>query len=268
MERSVPILPGDDLRIAKDYYVGKLGFTVLWEDTADGTSGIMGIEKGTIELTIDCPMSGHGREACVSLRVKSADDYYDEWRRAVTIEHPPRDETWGARTFSVIDPFGNTLFVIGPQPGTPSEETAADRIVALERTALDRWNNGDPSGFLEAYADDVTYFDPVTPARIDGHAAMADYYRPWTGKIDVPRYDMLNPRVIVDGNMALLTYNLVNYARDASGVEAPDSRWNSTTVYQLRGDAWKAVHSHWSFTRHPALQELAAGESERQGEQR
>jgi uncharacterized glyoxalase superfamily protein PhnB len=27
---------------------------------------------------------------------------------------PPRDEEWGGRTFDLVDPFGNTIFVIGP----------------------------------------------------------------------------------------------------------------------------------------------------------
>lgn len=113
-ERAVPILPGDDLAVAKEFYAGKLGFTVLYMATDDGTNGIMGLERGTIELTIDCPMSGHGRKACASLRVNSADDYYNEWRDKVDLPRAPVNEEWGARTFGFQDPFGNTLFVIGP----------------------------------------------------------------------------------------------------------------------------------------------------------
>ena len=60
MERAVPILPGDDLGVAKDFYT-KLGFDVVFEATDDGKSGIMGLERGTITLTVDCPMPGHGR---------------------------------------------------------------------------------------------------------------------------------------------------------------------------------------------------------------
>lgn len=116
VERAVPVLPGDDLSVAKEFYVGKLGFTVQWEDSADGTSGIMGLERGTIELTIDCPMAGHGRNVCVSLRVDNADEYYEEWRDKVEIRRPPQDETWDARTFGLRDPSGNTIFVIGPIP--------------------------------------------------------------------------------------------------------------------------------------------------------
>lgn len=114
MERAVPILPADDLGVAKAYYVDKLGFDVLFEASEDGKNGILGLERGTICLTIDAPMSGHGRDTCVSLQVGSADAYYEEWREKVEIRRPPKDEPWGARTFDVIDPFGNTLFVIGP----------------------------------------------------------------------------------------------------------------------------------------------------------
>ena len=114
MERAVPILPADDLRVAKEYYVDRLGFDVRFEATDDGRTGLLGLERGTICLTLDCPMAGHGREACVSLQVESADKYYDEWRQQVEIRRPPANEPWGARTFDLIDPFGNTLFVIGP----------------------------------------------------------------------------------------------------------------------------------------------------------
>jgi uncharacterized glyoxalase superfamily protein PhnB len=72
------------------------------------------VERGGICLTIDSPMSGHGREACVSLQVDSADAYYEQWRNRVAVRRPPKNESWGARTFDVIDPFGNTIFVIGP----------------------------------------------------------------------------------------------------------------------------------------------------------
>jgi catechol 2,3-dioxygenase-like lactoylglutathione lyase family enzyme len=114
MERAVPILPADDLAAAKAFYVARLGFRVVFEASDDGHSGILGLARGTIGLTIDSPMSGHGCQACVALEVDDADAYYREWRAQVDVLRPPRDETWGARTFDLLDPFGNTLFVIGP----------------------------------------------------------------------------------------------------------------------------------------------------------
>jgi ketosteroid isomerase-like protein len=141
-------------------------------------------------------------------------------------------------------------------------------IILLERTALDRWGKGDPSGFLELYAPDITYFDPTTAVRLDGHQAMVDYYRPWIGKVDVPRYEMLNPKVVVSSDMALLTYNLVNYFIDGDGHEQVGSRWNSTTIFQRQDGIWKSIHSHWSFTRHAALQSVTPETSERQSGER
>ena len=115
MEQAVPILPVDDLAEAKAFYVDKLGFTLLYEASEDGVTGLLGLARGGIRLTLDCPMSGHGRDACVSLLVLSADAYYQEWKDQVAIRRPPKDEAWDARTFDVIDPFGNTIFVIGPK---------------------------------------------------------------------------------------------------------------------------------------------------------
>lgn len=71
----------------------------------------------TIRLTFDSPMDGHGRNACVSLEVNDADAYHREWSTKVQVLRPPRDEDWDARTFDLLDPFGNTIFVMGPIPG-------------------------------------------------------------------------------------------------------------------------------------------------------
>jgi ketosteroid isomerase-like protein len=126
----------------------------------------------------------------------------------------------------------------------------ADQIVALENAALDRWGKGDPGGYLELMAPGITYFDPFTAVRLDGYDAIEEYLRPVAGKIWIDRHEMLNPQVTIEGGLAVLTFNLVDYLR---GSDKP-SCWNSTEVYQRFGDDWKIVHSHWSFTK-PALQQ-------------
>jgi uncharacterized protein (TIGR02246 family) len=131
-----------------------------------------------------------------------------------------------------------------------------DTILSLERGALDRWNKGDVEGCIEIYADDVTYFDPITAKRIDGLPAVAEYFRHfWAGKIEIPRYDILNPHVVTDGAVAVLSYNLVNYISAADGSESEGTRWNSTQVYRRTGEQWRVAHVHWSFTKHPAATE-------------
>lgn len=124
MERAVPILPTDDLAAAKAFYVDRLGFRVTFEASEDGRSGLLGLERGTIQLTLDSPMKGHGRDACVSLHVDDTDAYYREWSPAVTVLREPRDEEWGARTFDLLDPSGNTIFVMGPLTSSNSDKLA------------------------------------------------------------------------------------------------------------------------------------------------
>lgn len=120
-------------------------------------------------------------------------------------------------------------------------------IIALERGALDRWGAGDPHGYLELMAPEVTYFDPVQERRIDGHAAMTATLEPLMGKIRVDRYDMQQPKVQRHGDMALLTFNLVSYQRQGDGLEKAVAQWNSTEGYASIDGRWRLVHSHWSF---------------------
>ena len=115
MAKAVAILPADDLRIARTFFVDVLGFRVQWEATSDGKTGLFGVERDGMVITIDAPMSGHGRQAVVSLHVEDADTYYQEWHARTTSITAPRDEPWGARTFGVTDPSGNTIFVMGRQ---------------------------------------------------------------------------------------------------------------------------------------------------------
>ena len=117
MELAIPILPADNLGSARAFYVDGLGFTIRFEASDDGRTGLLGLARGSMWLTIDAPMSGHGRQACVSLQVEDADRYYAEWRHRVEIPRGPVDEPWGARTFSVHYPACNTIFVIGPSVG-------------------------------------------------------------------------------------------------------------------------------------------------------
>lgn len=137
-------------------------------------------------------------------------------------------------------------------PPAPRTAETAREIVNLERAALDRWIRADPDGYLGLYAQDVNYFDPFRPRRIDGLNALTAQLAPMRG-VKLPftdqRYEMLNPLVRVEGNLAILTFNLANYAKVAGNpTEVALSRWNATEVYQRTDTAWHIIHAHWSFT--------------------
>lgn len=130
-----------------------------------------------------------------------------------------------------------------------SAQAAPPDVVAMERAALDRWGKGDPQGYLEIMANEVTYFDPMQEKRMDGLEAMRKMLAPITGKVKVSRFDMIGPKVQHHGDAALLTFNLVSYVAQPDGKERAVARWNSSELYARVDGQWRIVHSHWSYTK-------------------
>ena len=131
--------------------------------------------------------------------------------------------------------------------GRPASGFRADDIIARERGALDRWSAGNPDGFLDTYARDITYFDPTTDTRLEGRDVMKSRLEPVRGTFKIDRFEIVDPKVQREGDVAVLTYNLVNYSRQPDGSEKVGVRWNTTSVYRRTGSHWNVIHSHWSF---------------------
>jgi ketosteroid isomerase-like protein len=137
------------------------------------------------------------------------------------------------------------------QKGLPVTDLHQE-IIALERSALDRWITFDPQGYLDLSAPEVTYFDPMRDKRVDGLEALRALLEPikqFKGTITEPRYEMTDPKVQQYGDVALLTYNLTNYGKLSGAPESVLARWNSSEMYARVGGTWKLVHSHWSYTK-------------------
>jgi ketosteroid isomerase-like protein len=115
-------------------------------------------------------------------------------------------------------------------------------IIALERKALDRWGRGDPSGFLEICAPDVVYFDPFQPRRLDGLNELKRYYESIRGQVHIDRYELIDPKVQLAGEVAVLTFNYIS----CSGEK--ENRWNCTEVYRQTNGDWRIIQTHWSYT--------------------
>lgn len=126
-----------------------------------------------------------------------------------------------------------------------------DEILSLERAALDRWCVGDPSGFLDLSAADVSYFDPFQESRLEDHGALAALYETLRGQVQISRSEIVNPRVQDLGNAAVLTFQFVSEGSEGT------MRWNCTEVYRRLDGQWKIVHTHWSFVK-PVLAPDAA----------
>lgn len=122
-----------------------------------------------------------------------------------------------------------------------TEAEIAAHLLDLERAAMDRWGNGDPSGFLEISDPTVVYFDQFQERRVDGLEALTALYESFRGQVKIDRYEFLNPLVQVFADAAVLTFNFVSYTGDST------AKWNCTEVYALRPAGWRIVQTHWSF---------------------
>ena len=144
------------------------------------------------------------------------------------------------------------LALVSSAPDGMLEKDVASQIISLERRALDRWGKGDPGGYWEIYAPEVTYFDPLQDKRVDGLDAIKATQAPIVGKVHVDRYDMIDPRVQHCGEIAVLTFNLLSYRTGGDGKETVVGRWNSTEIYRSMSGKWRIIHVHWSY-RKPEL---------------
>ena len=102
----------------------------------------------------------------------------------------------------------------------------AETIVALERSINARWNNGDVRVLL--------------------------------------RNELPNPLVIVSdsGDLAVVSYNLLDFVADGAAARTAGRPWNSTRVYRLIEGSWGVVHVNWSLTRHPAAMQGLMAQSD------
>ena len=149
----------------------------------------------------------------------------------------------------------STLACSAPAPTEPAAPAAPaepafdpQQIIALEQGALDRWAKGDPSGYFEIMAPDVSYFDPTTKTRIEGLEALKKMIEPFRGKIAIERVELINPSVMRDGDLAVLHTNLISRGGQFEGGPKRDVPWNLTEVYGRRNGQWRIVHSHFSYT--------------------
>lgn len=132
--------------------------------------------------------------------------------------------------------------ITSPKTIEMNQESIATTIIELEKVALEKLNKGNPSGYLDIYADDITYFDPFQEKRFDGFESIETFYKSLEGTIYVEQYEMINPVVQVVGEIAVLSYNLVSH------IGKDIFREKCTEVYKQQPDKqWKIIHSHWSI---------------------
>lgn len=128
---------------------------------------------------------------------------------------------------------------------TEEEKQLAQYLIGLEEEALKKWFNADSSGYRDLWSKkSFTYYDALLKKRIDSHEEVMKYFEGRIdGKLYADKYEVIDPRVQIGGDMALLTYQLFAESNIIN------VKYNCIELYQKEENGWQVIHSTWSIYR-------------------
>ena len=110
--------------------------------------------------------------------------------------------------FAVLTPLFGLLFTdlrsLAKDTCTQEENTMLEKLLAIENANMERWRRGDPMGWTEISAPEVTYVDPELTKPIDGLEAYTDFLKQLIGKIQYDISEFINPRERRDANAPVI----------------------------------------------------------------
>lgn len=126
------------------------------------------------------------------------------------------------------------------------EELAA--LVEFERSIQWRWSSGDPTGYMDALAVDVTYVDPLAEDLLVGRDAVREHFQRIYAPAGITRQEYLNEHARSIGtDEGLLVFTFNTYQQDDNGDEKLFLSWNMTLTFRKSGDSWLMTHGHLSL---------------------
>ncbi len=120
-------------------------------------------------------------------------------------------------------------------------ESTEQTIIAMERRGMEGWLQGNPDEFLKIFDPEITYFHSIVPARLVGLEAVRALCEGYRGRPLFDRYEMVDPKVVVAGSVAVLTYHFTTQNGTLT------RHWHATEVYREGPAGWRIIHSHFSL---------------------
>ena len=117
-----------------------------------------------------------------------------------------------------------------------------ETILSQDQAAFERWYKGDPSAVVALMAEEMTYFSPFENSLLDGKKALEAAFAPIVGQIQVPAFEILNPKLQLGEDIGVFTFNLNEHDQDGALMVG----WKVTEVYRQMGDEWRLIHAHYS----------------------
>ena len=133
-----------------------------------------------------------------------------------------------------------------PALAQTASSQVADEVIGVVKAEWAAARQKNVADGMKNVADDCTQFTGEAATRLEGKALLTRISEvatkdPGTGLSD----EMLNPRVQVYGDVAILSYNYFGQAQGKDGTITA-SRAKSTRVYVKQGGKWMLVHGNFA----------------------
>jgi ketosteroid isomerase-like protein len=127
-----------------------------------------------------------------------------------------------------------------------ADKQVAEEVIAITKAQWAAEADKDVATAMKNVADEYTEFNPETPLRLDGKAISVRIGEALaTGSDTSISAEMVNPKVQVYGDVAILSYNYVGATKDKGG-EIEQVRAKSTRVYVKKNGQWMLVHANFA----------------------
>lgn len=121
-------------------------------------------------------------------------------------------------------------------------------LVEFEKSIQWQWSSGDPTGYMDALAEDITYVDTLAERFIVGRDAVRAHFKRIHSDAGIIRQEYLDEiaRPISDRE-GLLVFTFNTYQRGENGEEQLFLSWNMSLIFRKEGDGWLMTHGHLSL---------------------
>jgi ketosteroid isomerase-like protein len=207
---------------------------------------LAGLAARTLVTTTPVTVDADRRSAWSAFSWRAEYTFKDGTRRAfdgrATLIFAKEGRTWKLKHWHSSLPA-----TVPPTAAAVSAEE--EKILTIERAIWEAHRNRDLIPVQRYFADDVSLFEDGQAYRVQGKREVLNNFESWLARSELQHYQLLDPKVVVAGDSALLTYYFTESGlRDGRAFQATGK---ATTVYVRRDGTWQALHAHFSVNPQP-----------------
>ena len=152
-----------------------------------------------------------------------------------------------------LSTFASLCVVVAAVPvyAQTANSQVADEVIGVVKAEWAAARQKNVPDSMKSIADDCTQFTADAATRIEGKALLTRISEAANKDAGTTLTDeMLNPKVQVYGDVAIVSYNYYGQAQDKDG-KVTSNKAKSTRVYAKQGGKWMLVHANFGADPQP-----------------